>query len=454
MSRVPMRIAAAAAFVVAACGQVSTPPPDGQILLYVDTDAPLPDGPPGTPPALFDRLRVTLLPPGQSTPCNGCSQDFDLTTPLLAGLGASVGLAPPVGQAGWMAHVQMFPTEFTSATGDPDPETTVDVTVALPTVTPMGVQVLTVTLGTAQVGQPVSAATARTTEGEPVASLVGTWGPAQRVGCTNAPRAGEVCVPGGASWVGTTQTANPPLPNTARLPPRIVVLSPFFLDALEVTVASFRQGGGQGALAATGTSGKTSILDWCTFSPSPGATDQAPVNCLTWAQARAYCQARGADLETEAQWEYVAGALQGSRFIWGSDLPDCDAGVWGRSGYGVFAAETHACPSAPPGSAPAALDASPRARDMLQLDGGTIYDIAGNVIEWTLDTWELPDGGCWGTARLYQDPVCGPEEDAAIHPARGGAWLSNGNELPAVQRYQGTVPDETKGLRCARPDAP
>jgi sulfatase modifying factor 1 len=453
VSRGPVRLAATAAFVVAAGGQASTPPPEGQILLYVDTDAPLPDAPPGTPPALFDRLRVTLLPPGQSTPCDGCTQDFELTAPLVAGFGASVGMVPPVGQAGWRADVQMFPSEFATASGDPDPETTVDVTVALPALTPTGVQVLTVTLGTADVGQPVSAAAARVTEGEPTASLVGTWGPAQRVGCTNAPRPGEVCVPGGASWVGTTQTANPPLPNTARLPPRIVVLSPFFLDAVEVTVAAFRQGGGLGAMPPTG-SGTTSIYDWCTFSASPGPADPVPVNCMIWADARAYCLARGADLETEAQWEYVAGALQGSRFVWGSDLPDCDAGVWGQSGYGVFTGDVHACASAQPGSAPAALDASPRALDALRLDGGTIYDLAGNLIEWTVDTWEPPDGGCWGTPRVYQDPVCGPQDDASIHAARGAAWLSNGNELAAVTRYQGTVPDETKGLRCARPDQP
>jgi formylglycine-generating enzyme required for sulfatase activity len=448
-----VRLAATAAFVVAACGDASTPPPDGQILLYIDTDAPLPDAPSGKPPPLFDRLRVALLPPGQSSPCDGCTQDFELTTPLLASLGASVGMAPPVGQTGWTAHVQMFPIEFATTTGDPDPETTVDVTIALPAVTPTGVHALTVTLGTADVGRPVSAAAASVTEGEPAGSLVGTWGPARPVGCTNSPHPGEVCVPGGASWVGTTQTANPPLANTARLPPRIVTLSPFFLDAIETTVASFRQGGGQGALPSTERSG-TDIYDWCTFSPSPGPGDDAPVNCLTWSEARAYCQARGADLETEAQWEYVAGALRGSRFVWGSDLPDCDAGVWGRSGYGVFTGDLHACPSATPGSAPAALDASPRALDALELEGGTVYDIAGNLIEWTLDTWDLPDGACWGAARVYADPVCGPQDDAGIHAARGGSWLSNGNELLAVNRYQGTVPDESKGLRCARPDRP
>ena len=359
MRRRRIRLAAGVAFVVAACGQASTPSPEGQLLLYIDTDAPLPDAPPGSPPPLFDRLRVTLLPPGQSTPCDGCTQDFELTTPLLAGLGASVGMVPPTGQAGWTAHVQMFPSEFATATGDPDPETTVDVTVALPAVTPTGVQALTVTLATADVGQPVGSSAAQVTAGEPTASAVGTWGPARRVGCTSAPRDGEVCVPGGATWVGTTQTANPPLPNTARLPPRIVVLSPFFLDAAEVTVASFRQGGGQGAMPSTGATGATSIFDWCTFSPTPGPTDQAPVNCMVWSDARAYCQARGADLETEAQWEYVAGALQGSRFVWGSDLPDCDAGIWGRGGQGVFLADLHGCAPAAPGSAPVALDASP-----------------------------------------------------------------------------------------------
>jgi formylglycine-generating enzyme required for sulfatase activity len=442
----------------AACSQGTAElPPEGQVILYVDTDAPLPDAGPGAPPALFDRLRITLLPPGSSAPCDGCTQEFELTTPLLGTRNASVGLTLPPGQSGWLAHLQMFPLAFAATTGDPDPDTTVDLTVALPTLDPTGLVEVTAMLSTATVGQPVGSAASpvQPTPGPPGASLVGSWGPAKRVTCQAMATQGDVCVPGGAFWMGTTRSPNPPLPTLAYLHPRLVTLSPFFLGAAEVTVAEYRSFGRTKA-GWTGSVVGINPDDWCTFTSTPGSNDTHPLNCVYWSEARAYCRSTGGDLPTEAQWEYAAGGLAGTMFVWGSDLPGCGDAVWGRAGFEYFASFDHVCTEARPGEAPVPLSAGGRALDKLVLAGGTIYDLAGNLAEWTLDAWDSPDGACWGKGRVYSDPVCGDVANATYRSVRGGAWYQAANSMPATERLEVSTSNflVANGFRCARPDPP
>jgi len=440
----------------AACSQEATPlPATAQVLLHVDTDAPLPGGASGSPNALFDRLRVTFIPPDPSTPCGGCTQDFALTTALLSSRLLSVGAPLPPGQAGWLAHVQMYPQAFASALGDPDPDTTVDVTASIPPLADTGVVDLTLLLSTADVGQPVGTAAApvQPVAGTVTTSQVGSWAPAKPTPCTQSARTGEVCVPGGAFWMGTSLPVNPPHAAIAYLHPRLVTLSPFFLGATEVTVAAFRKFASP-QQQWTGSMSGASSLDWCTFTATPGALDDHPINCIVWDLARGYCRSIGADLPTEAQWEYAAGGLVGSFFVWGTDLPQCGDGVWGKGGAGYFGYLVNTCtPPARPTEAPAAFVDGGHGLDKLSLDGGTIYDLAGNVSEWTLDAWDSPDGPCWGTAKVYTDPVCGDVASATYRAVRGGGWYLNGNELPAVTRTQvfGDRYSVTDGFRCARP---
>jgi formylglycine-generating enzyme required for sulfatase activity len=81
-------------------------------------------------------------------------------------------------------------------------------------------------------------------------------------------------------------------------PPRTVVLSAFEIAATEAT--QFQDGQG----------------------------DDVPIVNVDWAQARAFCQARGGDLPTEAQWEYAARG--GSRFPWsfGDDEAQLENYAW------------------------------------------------------------------------------------------------------------------------------
>src|SRR5258708_27903527 len=108
--RLLLALPAAGAF-LAACGSPSPLPPAGQLVLYVDTDAPLPggDGRPRAPldPApLFDRIRVEGMR-SDGTPCKDCTREVDLTREILLADAVSFGVFPPLAGGGTL-RVRMF----------------------------------------------------------------------------------------------------------------------------------------------------------------------------------------------------------------------------------------------------------------------------------------------------------------------------------------------------------
>lgn len=447
--------------VLVACGDtVKTEPPPGEIVLYVDTDAPLPVAPdsPGArdaPPALFDRLRIEIYAPGQTTPCDGCVNAFAVDTELFRAAKASIGISPPPGVSGFRARVSLYAAAFTSPAGDPDPAAMIQRVVTLPVVAEQGRTEITVMLETDATG---SAATLDAPEdpiaGPPGSSLVGTWPGAQRVACEDAQHAGEVCVPGGAFFIGAEHRAFTAIPGHDGLAPRLVVLSPFWLDATEVTVAKFRASK-RFAYPWSGSSTGAGILDFCTLTPSPGAFESRPVNCMLWREADAFCRAKGKQLPTEAQYEYVLGGLVAHTFPWGEDQPTCDDAVFGRTGYGIFANDSAPCLTPTPPGGPA--DVGSGRRDQLVLPTGTIFDLAGNVAEYTRDTWNRHDEPCWSPTTIMHDPVCTKvSSDGKGNSVRGGDWVVPGGELARQERTYvgGTTSTPEIGFRCARKSTP
>jgi formylglycine-generating enzyme required for sulfatase activity len=419
--------------------------------LYVDTDAPLPSEDPQAPPPLFDRARIDVVPPGETDPCGGCTHDFDLATPILAERKASVGLRYPPNDRGWTARVRIYWSAFASPSGDPDPASTIDRTFALPTLASEGIVELTALLSTNDVGGGPSDTPVDPSLGRPTSSPVGTWPGAQRVPCADSARAGEVCIPGGAFWMGT------PLPmatvRDVALPPRLVVLSPFWLDDREVTVADYRRFDPARPLQWSGNTAGTSPTDWCLFTSVPGPHEDAPLNCISWNNARAYCRSRGADLPTEAQYEYAAGGSDGTTFPWGEDLPTCDGAIWGRGGFGSLSALDHACPRAMPGQAPVPVGHAGRGLDVAAFEAGAVYDLGGNLDELTLDAWQNGNGSCWSAVGIYRDPHCNSSSATALRAVRGGAWSDPGSSLVRFHRLAAIATNTTPqaGFRCARP---
>ena len=137
-------------------------PPEGQVVVTVWTDAPLPGDTgtdaPGGVPALFDRLRFDIVPPGSDTPCDDCSREFGIDHETVASGRASIGVAPPIGEEGWRVRVRLYRSGGTLSP-DPRPASTLEKVIALPPVNAEGKVPLSVVLWTDTVAFPVGSLT-------------------------------------------------------------------------------------------------------------------------------------------------------------------------------------------------------------------------------------------------------------------------------------------------------
>jgi sulfatase modifying factor 1 len=153
-----------------------------------------------------------------------------------------------------------------------------------------------------------------------------------------------------------------------------------------------------------------------------------PVVNVTWHEADSVCRAFGGRLPTEAEWEYAArGGTEGAVFPWGSIFERRRANAIGRT-----AGSDPWHYTAPAGWFPA--------------NGFGLYDMSGNVWEWTAD---------WYAPRFGRDAVRDPRgpETGTRKVIRGGSWDSTAPRVRASVRH--ALPPEGRynlyvGLRCAR----
>lgn len=235
-----------------------------------------------------------------------------------------------------------------------------------------------------------------------------------------------------------------------------VKLSPFYIDASEVTNSEFAKfivsTGYQTDAEKKGLSWvfKEGLDDWKLIEGAdwrhplgPGSNVAQlmdhPVVHVSWNDATAFAKWAGKRLPTEAEWEYAArGGRRGESYPWGDELmPEGKAlanfwqGVWPNAnklqdGY-YYSAPTR---SFPPG------------------DFG-LYDMIGNVWEWTAD---------WYAADYYENsPSINPNGPASgeMRVARGGSWFCAANYCGGYRvSFRGkTPPDESfnnLGFRCAK----
>ena len=108
--------------------------------------------------------------------------------------------------------------------------------------------------------------------------------------------------------------------------------------------------------------------------------DNHPVVQVSWDDAAAYAKWAGKRLPTEAEWEYAArGGLEGKRFSWGDD----------------FMPQGHQMANTFQGDFPyhqTSEDGFPGTSPVKSFppNGYGLYDVAGNVWQWTAD-WYRPD---------------------------------------------------------------
>jgi hypothetical protein len=99
-------------------------------------------------------------------------------------------------------------------------------------------------------------------------------------------------------------------------------LPAFAIDRTEVTVAQFAACVDQGGCSSEGLtmpyfdgSEHPDFAEFCNWQKR----DDHPINCVTWEQARTYCQWAGKRLPTEAEWEKAARGTDGRKYPWGND---------------------------------------------------------------------------------------------------------------------------------------
>lgn len=107
--------------------------------------------------------------------------------------------------------------------------------------------------------------------------------------------------------------------------------------------------------------------------------DDHPVVHVSYHDALAYARWKGKDLPTEAEWEFAArGGLERAEYAWGSELSP-DGKYMANTWQGSFPTVNHA------------LDGYDRTSPVRAFppNGYNLYDMIGNVWEWTAD-WYTP----------------------------------------------------------------
>jgi formylglycine-generating enzyme required for sulfatase activity len=288
-----------------------------------------------------------------------------------------------------------------------------------------------------------------------VTSMAGTFG--GDVPCTLTTGADEVCVPGAGYVFG-----NADLLHEGHAPERVVVVQPFRIDAHEVTVARWRAAVDAGFVtgdfspivndATLDVSTPDGSPMQCSWSTMPRGREDFPLNCVSFAAARKFCQRDGGNLPSEAQWELVAqvaGRVAKTHQTWGNDQLACDRAVYARNPGATLGTGGDWCIAAGAG-----MQAAGSPGGDLSIGLG-VADLEGNLAEIVLDGYQPLDAACWLAAPL-QDPVCevGLTE---LRTLRGSSWISAPWIVAAGFRFPfpGATAASFAGFRCVRgSDAP
>jgi len=202
-----------------------------------------------------------------------------------------------------------------------------------------------------------------------------------------------------------------------------VHVAAFDMDLTEVTVSQYESCVLAGACGAAGSTaswlGITAVdselyADQCNRDRAD-RQDYA-VNCVDWSMADAYCRWAGRRLPTEEEWEYAACG------------GDCNLALNGGSERSIVRGAARW-----PGSGRVA-------RGRPGVFG--LYDMAGNVWEWTASRY------C-----SYDHPGC----DDARRVVRGGSWSLIDEQFVRLTDRAPSDPaarNTNLGFRCARDDAP
>ncbi len=282
-----------------------------------------------------------------------------------------------------------------------------------------------------------------------------------------------ILLKGGSFMMGTPSGENHSLHNTSKTssnladpahpsgddderPAHRVTLDSFYIDATEVTNEEFarfvRETGYKTDAERKGFSWvfKKGFSDWemvkgadwrHPFGADSNIADKMdhPVVNVSWSDAAAFARWAGKRLPTEAEWEYAArGGREGALYPWGDALkPEGKplANFWQGTWPEDNQVEDGHYYTAPVAS--------------FQANGFGLYDMVGNVWEWTADYYD---------AEYYKrSPAKNPKgpRRGEMRVARGGSWFCSEGYCGAYRvGFRGKSPQDASfnnvGFRCAR----
>lgn len=170
--------------------------------------------------------------------------------------------------------------------------------------------------------------------------------------------------------------------------------------------------------------------DW--RNPGFDQEEDHPVVCISWDDAQAYVRWLSGEtgkhyrLPSEAEWEYAARAGTDTMRYWGSDQHDTEACAYANAAdltlknlypgdWGFFDCRDGYMFTAPVGSFGA--------------NGSGLYDILGNVSEWTEDCYNESYIGAPTDGSAWTDGHC------SLRVQRGGSWGNIPRNVRAADRH-------------------
>jgi formylglycine-generating enzyme required for sulfatase activity len=236
-----------------------------------------------------------------------------------------------------------------------------------------------------------------------------------------------VLVPAGEFLMGSKE--DDPDAEDDEHPQHTVYVNEFWIDKTEVTNEQYRK------CVEAGTCRAPTTCDWGEPTYSDLSKTDRPVVCVSWQDAKAYCEWAGKRLPTEAEWEKAARGTDGRRYPWGNSFDGskvnfCDVNCeFDHKDSGADDGYPH---TAPVGSYP---------------EGASRYgalDMAGNVWEWCQDWY----GANYYAHSSQHDPQGPSSGEGRVF--RGGSWSGNKGDVRAANRCRNNPDDRhhNGGFRC------
>lgn len=256
-----------------------------------------------------------------------------------------------------------------------------------------------------------------------------------------------VVVPAGSFMMGSPSHEQGPFEEEGPVH-QVRIARPFAVGVYEVTVSQFGRfveetghATGDSCHLWTGKGMGEMMNGFGWRNPGFGQGGGHPVTCVNWDDARAYAEwlSRSTGeryrLLSEAEWEYAARAGTRTARWWGEgESGQCihangaDAGAGFSWGIG--------CSDGHPRTAPVGS---------YKANAWGLYDVLGNVREWTEDCWNGSYAGAPGDGSAWEHGNC------AHRVLRGGSWDGKPKNLRSAIRSRNRVGrGDDVGIRVAR----